>query len=59
MLEVVRRIDALFEIEYDSEIIGSNAEDSRAVRQALSWPLINDLEALLRAGRPKLSRGSD
>ena len=56
-LDVVRRIDALFEIERG--INGSSADDRRAVRQELSRPLVNDLEALLRAERPKLSRGSD
>ena len=56
-LEVVRRIDALFEIERG--INGSNADERRTVRQELSRPLVDDLEALLRAERPKLSRGSD
>ena len=56
-LDVVQRIDALFEIERG--INGSSAGDRRAVRQELSRPLVNDLEALLRAERPKLSRGSD
>ena len=56
-LDVVQRIDALFEIERG--INGSSAGDRRAVRQELSRPLVNDLEALLRTERPKLSRGSD
>jgi hypothetical protein len=56
-LDVVQRIDALFEIERG--INGSSADDRRAVRQELSRPLVNDLEALLRAERPRLSRGSD
>ena len=56
-LDVVQRIDALFEIERG--INGSSADDRRAGRQELSRPLVNDLEALLRAERPKLSRGSD
>ncbi len=56
-LDVVQRIDALFEIERG--INGSSADDRRAVRQDLSRPLIDDLEALLRAERPRLSRGSD
>lgn len=56
-LEAVRRIDRLFEIKRD--INGSTAEERRAVRQELSKPLVDDLEALLRAERPKLSRGSD
>jgi len=56
-LDVVQRIDALFEIERG--INGSCADDRRAVRQQLSRPLVDDLEALLRAERPRLSRGSD
>ena len=56
-LDVVQRIDALFEIERG--INGSSADDRRAVRQELSRPLVDDLEALLRAERPRLSRGSD
>jgi transposase len=56
-LDVVQRIDALFEIERG--INGSSADDRRAVRQELSRPLVDDLEALLRAERPRLSRGSE
>jgi transposase len=56
-LEVVQRMDRLFEIERG--LNGRNAEERRAVRQELSRPLVDDLEALLRAERPKLSRGSD
>ncbi|MCB1549242.1 MAG: IS66 family transposase [Hyphomicrobiaceae bacterium] len=56
-LEVVRRIDALFEVERD--INGKSAEERRAVRQELSKPLVDELAAVLRAERPKLSRGSD
>ena len=56
-LEVVRRIDAMFEIERG--INGKSTEERRAVRQNLSRPFIADLEAFLRAERPKLSRGND
>ncbi len=56
-LEIVQRIDRLFEIERG--INGNTADERRAVRQALSRPLVDELEALMRAERPKLSRGSD
>jgi transposase len=56
-LEVVRRIDRLFEIERG--INGKSADERRAVRQDLSRPLITDLEAQMRDERPKLSRGND
>ena len=56
-LEIVQRIDALFEIERG--INGKSADERRAARQHLSRPLIEDLEAVLRAERPKLSRGND
>ncbi|MCB0068691.1 MAG: IS66 family transposase [Caldilineaceae bacterium] len=56
-LEAVRRIDDLFEIERG--INGRSAEERRAVRQELSKPLVEDLEAWMRAERPKLLRGSD
>src|ERR1022692_2649476 len=56
-LEVVRRIDALFEIE--RTINGQSAEQRRAVRQALRAPLVADLEAWMREQRAKLSRGND
>jgi transposase len=56
-LEAVRRIDALFEIERG--INGKSVDERRAVRQELSAPLIAELEAWMRAERPKLSRGSD
>jgi transposase len=42
-----------------SAINGRLPEERRAVRQKLSAPLIADLEAWMRAERPKLSRGSD
>jgi transposase len=56
-LEMVRRIDALFEIE--RAINGQSAERRRAVRQELSAPLVADLQRWMREQRPKLSRGND
>ena len=56
-LEIVQRIDALFEIE--RSINGKSADERRAVRQGLSRPLVDELEARMHAERPKLSRGSD
>jgi transposase len=56
-LEIVRRIDALFEVERG--INGKTANERRAVRHELSRPLVDELEARMRAERPKLSRGSD
>jgi transposase len=56
-LEIVQRMDRLFEIERG--INGKSADERRAVRQELSRPLVVELEARMRAERPKLSRGSD
>jgi transposase len=56
-LEMVRRIDALFEIE--RAINGQSAERRRAVRQELSAPLVADLQRWMREQRSKLSRGND
>jgi transposase len=56
-LEVVRRIDALFEIE--RTINGQSADRRKAVRQELSAPLVANLEAWMREQRAKLSRGND
>jgi transposase len=56
-LEVVRRIDQLFEIE--RAINGQSPESRRAVRQELSAPLVANLEAWMREQRAKLSRGND
>ena len=56
-LEAVQRIDRLFEIE--RSINGQLPEERHAARQELSAPLVADLEAWMRAERPKLSRGSD
>jgi len=55
--EIVQRMDRLFEIERG--INGKIADERRAVRQDLSRPLIDELEARMRAERPKLSRGND
>jgi transposase len=56
-IEIVRRIDALFEIE--RSINGQSAEQRRAVRQELSAPLVADLEIHMREQCAKLSRGHD
>jgi transposase len=56
-VEVVRRIDALFEIE--RAINGKRAQERLAVRQNASRPLVNDLHAYLREQLAKLSRGHD
>jgi hypothetical protein len=56
-IEVVRRIDALFEIE--RSINGQSAEARRTVRQERSKPLIEELQVYLREQRAKLSRGHD
>jgi transposase len=55
-LEAVKRIDALFDIERD--INGLAAEERLAVRQENSKPLLDELEAWLRAQRARLSRSS-
>ena len=52
-IEVVRRIDALFEIE--RPINGKSADERRAVRQELSKPLVEELQRLRkRAARQTL-----
>src|SRR6266436_3549123 len=56
-IEVVRRIDALFEIE--RSINGKRAEDRLVVRRTLSRPLTEDLHAYTREQLAKLSRGHD
>ena len=56
-IEVVRRIDALFDIE--RPINGKSAEERRAVRQELSKPLVEELRVYMREQRAKLSRGND
>src|SRR6202049_4994395 len=56
-IEVVRRIDALFEIE--RSINGKTAQDRLEVRRTLSRPLVEELERYLRAQLDRLSRGHD
>jgi transposase len=56
-IEVVRRIDALFEIE--RSINGKSVEERRAIRQERSKPLAEELQAYMREQRAKLSRGHD
>jgi transposase len=56
-LEMVRRIDALFEIE--RSINGKGAEERLVVRQRFSAPLVADLEVWMREQRAKLSRGNE
>ncbi|WP_174247823.1 IS66 family transposase [Acidisoma sp. S159] len=56
-IEVVRRIDALFDIE--RPINGKSAEERRMVRQELSRPLVDDLRVYLREQRAKLSSAHD
>src|SRR3954468_459249 len=56
-VEVVHRIDALFEIE--RSINGKSAEERLAVRQTLSRPLVEDLHPYMRDQVVKLSRGHD
>jgi transposase len=56
-IEVVHRIDALFDIE--RPINGKSAEERRAVRQELSKPLVEELRGYVREQRAKLSRGHD
>ena len=56
-LEIVQRMDRLFEIERG--VNGKSANERHAIRNELSRPLVDELEARMRAERPKLSRGSD
>ena len=56
-LEMVRRMDALFEIE--RTINGKSAEERKAVRQASTAPLVEDLHAWMVTQRAKLARGND
>jgi transposase len=56
-IEVVRRIDALFEIE--RAINGKSAEERLAARRSLSRPLVDDLHAYMGAQAARLSRGHD
>jgi hypothetical protein len=56
-MEVVRRIDALFEIERVTN--GYSDEERWAYRQLHSAPLVNELEVYMRDACTKLSRGHD
>ena len=56
-IEVVRRIDALFEIE--RSINGKTAEERLAVRRTLSRPLVDHLHVYMREQAARLSRGHD
>ena len=56
-IEVVRRIDALFEIE--RAINGKSAAERVETRQKQSRPLVEDLHAYLREQVLRLSRGHD
>jgi transposase len=56
-IEVVRRIDALFEIE--RSINGKCPEERLAVRRNLSRPLVDDLRVYMREQAAGLSRGHD
>src|SRR4051794_25098819 len=56
-IEVVRRIDALFEIERSTN--GKSAQERLDARRALSRPIIEDLQVYMREQLAKLSRGND
>ena len=56
-IEVVRRIDALFEIE--RSINGKSAQERLYVRRTLSQPLVEELQLYMRKQLAKLSRGHD
>jgi transposase len=56
-IEVVRRIDTLFEIE--RAINGKSAQERLEVRQTLSHALVDDLQVYMREQLAKLSRGND
>jgi transposase len=56
-IEVVRRIDALFEIE--RSINGKSAQARLATRHELSRPLVEDLHIYMQEQVGKLSRGHD
>jgi transposase len=56
-IEVVRRIDALFDIE--RSIKGKSADERRVIRQDLSKPLVAELEVYMRGQRAKLSQTHD
>ena len=56
-LEMVKRIDALFEI--GRGINGKSPEERKAIRQELSKPLIEDLKPYMETQLARLSKGDD
>ncbi len=56
-VEIVRRIDALFDIERD--INGQSPEQRKATRQELSAPLVAALKVYMLEQNARLSRGHD
>jgi transposase len=56
-IEIVRRIDALFEIE--RSINGKSAEERLTARQISSRPLVDDLHVYMREQVARLARGHD
>lgn len=56
-IEVVRRINALFEIE--RSIDGRTAQERLDARRTLSQPLVEDLQLYMREQLARLSRGHD
>jgi transposase len=56
-LEIVQRIDRLFEVE--RSISGQSSQDRLMARQERSAPMVDDLQALLLKHRPGLSRHDD
>ncbi|WP_413992451.1 IS66 family transposase [Labrys okinawensis] len=56
-IEVVRRIDTLFEIE--RSINGQSPEERLAVRQTLSRPVVEELRVYMREQTARLARGHD
>ena len=56
-IEIVRRIDALFEIE--RSINGKSTEERLAVRRISSRPLVDSLEIYMRAQLDRLAHGHD
>jgi transposase len=56
-IEIVRRIDALFDIE--RSINGKSPSQRLATRRALSRPMIDDLHIYMREQLVRLSRGHD
>ncbi|MBX9829632.1 MAG: IS66 family transposase [Xanthobacteraceae bacterium] len=55
--EAVKRIDAIFDVERESNGLG--ADERLALRRARSGPLVAGLEQWMRAERARLSRHSD